>query len=133
MKQVLPVGWNLRKSSSTSSSPNGVVRFGAFEMNFASRELLKHGVPIRLPRQLFSILELLLEKPGEIVTREDLRLRLWGPGTFVDFEHNLNSAVKNLRKALGDIGRGKRDPLYIETIPRVGYRFVAKLQGLAKR
>jgi DNA-binding winged helix-turn-helix (wHTH) protein len=68
---------------------------------------------------------MLLEKRGEIVTREEIRQRLWAPGTFVDFEHNLNSAIKKLRTALGDSGQ---TPRYIETVPRVGYCFIARVE-----
>ena len=102
-----------------------VLRFGVFEVNLASRELSKHGIRIRLPGQPFLILSLLLEKPGEVVTRDEMRQRLWPSDTFVDFEHSLNSAVKKLRAALGDSPENSR---YIETIPRVGYRFIAPIQ-----
>jgi len=105
--------------------PSGALRFGAFQVNPAARELRKDGVPVHLPRQLFHILSMLLDKPGEIVTREEIRQRLWAPGTFVDFEHNLNSAIKKVRTALGDSGQA---PRYIETIPRVGYRFIAPVE-----
>lgn len=105
--------------------PDGIVRFGAFQVNFATGTLLKDGARIFLPRQLFRILSLLVEKSGEIVTREAIRHTLWAPDIFVDFEHNLNSAVKKLRRALGD---SPRKPQYIETIPGVGYRFVAPVE-----
>jgi DNA-binding winged helix-turn-helix (wHTH) protein/Tfp pilus assembly protein PilF len=105
-----------------SSSPGGVLRFGVFQINLAARELRKHGVRVRLPGQPFSILSLLLEKPGEVVTREEMRQRLWAADTFVDFEHGLNSAIKKLRAALGDSPDNSR---YVETIPRLGYRFIA--------
>jgi len=101
------------------------LRFGAFQVNPAARELRKDGVLIHLPPQLFHILSMLLDKPGEIVTREEIRQRLWAPGTFVDFEHNLNSAMKKVRTALGDSGQ---TPRYIETIPRVGYCFIAPVE-----
>jgi DNA-binding winged helix-turn-helix (wHTH) protein/Tfp pilus assembly protein PilF len=103
-------------------SPSRVIRFGVFQANLAARELRKHGVRVRLPGQPFCILSMLLEKPGEIVTREELRRRLWASDTFVDFEHSLNSAIKKLRAALGDSPENSR---YVETVPRVGYRFVA--------
>lgn len=107
---------------------NSIHRFGVFEVNFAARELRKHGVRIRLHGQPFSILSLLLEKPGEIITRETMRQRLWAADTFVDFEHSLNSSVKKLRAALGD---SPDNPRYIETLPRVGYRFIAPVQEIA--
>ncbi len=102
-----------------------VYRFGVFELNLAARELRKHGVRIRLPGQPFSILSVLVEKPGEVVTREEIQQKLWTSDTFVDFDHSLNSAVKKLRAALGDSPENSR---YIETVPRVGYRFVAPVE-----
>lgn len=99
-----------------------VLRFGVFDVNLPARELRKHGVRIRLPGQPFCILSILLEKPGKVITREDIQQRLWASDTFVDFEHSLNSAIKKLRAALGD---SPESPRYIETIPRVGYRFIA--------
>ena len=105
-----------------SLSPGTVLRFGVFQVNLAARELRKHGVRIRLPGQPFVILSILLEKPGEVITREEIRRRLWTSDTFVDFEHSLNSAIKKLRGALGDSPENSR---YIETVPRVGYRFIA--------
>jgi eukaryotic-like serine/threonine-protein kinase len=108
-----------------ASLPSPVRHFGVFQINLAARELRKHGVRIRLPGQPFSILSMLLERPGEVITREEMRQRLWTSDTFVDYEHSLNSAIKKLRSALGDTPENSR---YIETIPRVGYRFVAPVQ-----
>src|SRR5215467_8283976 len=101
------------------------MRFGVFEVNLEARELRKHGTRVRLTGHAFEILALLLERPGEIVTREQLRTRLWPADTFVDFEHGLNTAVKKLRAALGDSPENSR---YIETIPRHGYRFIAPVE-----
>jgi len=101
------------------------VSFGVFEANLPARELRKHGLKIHLSGQPFSILSILLENPGEAVTREEIRKKLWPSDTFVDFDHSLNSAVKKLRDALGDT---PESPHYIETIPRVGYRFVAPIE-----
>src|SRR6266478_2596849 len=109
-------------------SPSPVYRFGVFQVNLAARELRKHGVRIRLPGQPFCILSILLEKPGEVVTREEIRQRLWAADTFVDFEHSLNSAIKKLRATLGDSPENSR---YIETIPRVGYRFIAPVEQVS--
>src|SRR5712692_5618949 len=106
-------------------SPSPVYRFGVFQVNLAARELRKHGVRVRLPGQPFCILSMLLEKPGEVLTREEMRQRLWAADTFVDFEHSLNSTIKKLRSALGDSAENSR---YIETIPRVGYRFIAPVE-----
>src|SRR5262249_27356071 len=83
---------------------------------------------VRLPGQPFCILSMLLERPGEIVTREEMRQRLWASDTFVDFEHSLNSAIKKLRAALGDSSENSR---YVEPIPRLGYRFIAPTENVA--
>src|ERR1700728_4810776 len=102
-----------------------VLRFGVFEANLPAQELRKHGTRVRLRGQPFCILSMLLEKPGEVVTRDEMRQQLWPADTFVDFEHSLNTAIKKLRAVLGDSPDNSR---YIETIPRVGYRFIAPLQ-----
>src|SRR6185436_1941519 len=103
-----------------SSSP--VRRFGPFEMDCRSGELRKHGLKIRLAEQPFRILVLLLDRGGEIVTREEIRQALWHADTFVDFDAGLSSAVRKLRDALGD---SAENPRYVQTLPRRGYRFVA--------
>jgi len=105
---------------------HGPLRFSNFEVNLRAGELRKHGVRIKLQDQPFQILALLLEKPGEIVTREELRDRLWPADTFVDFDHSLNSAVKKLRQALND---DPDVPRFIETLPRRGYRFIAPVSN----
>lgn len=102
-------------------------RFGVFEVSLSAFELRKHGIRVRLRGQPFEVLGLLLQQPGEIVTREQLRACLWPTDTFVDFEHGLNTAVKKLRAALGDSPENSR---YIETIPRHGYRFIAPVEVL---
>jgi Tol biopolymer transport system component/DNA-binding winged helix-turn-helix (wHTH) protein len=107
------------------SPPRGTVRFDAFEVDLSAGELRKRGVRIKLSDQPFQILVALLERPGEIVTREQLRVRLWPDGTFVDFEHSLNSSVNKLREALGDTASA---PRYIQTVPRKGYRFACEIQ-----
>ena len=103
-----------------------VVRFGLFEVDFASQELRKSGIKIKIQDQPFQILALLLERPGQIVTREEIQKRLWAGDTFVDFDLGLNSAVKKLRQALGD---ESDNPRFVETLYRRGYRFLAPLQG----
>jgi DNA-binding winged helix-turn-helix (wHTH) protein/Tol biopolymer transport system component len=103
-----------------SSSPP-VVKFGVFEVNLRTGELRRHGIRIKLQRQPYQILVMLLEKPGEVISREEIRIRLWPEDTFVDFEHGVNTAVKKLRQVLGDVAE---DPHYVETLPRVGYRFM---------
>jgi TolB-like protein/tetratricopeptide (TPR) repeat protein len=100
------------------------VRFGAFEVDLEGRRLLKRGMPITLREQSFQVLAALMEQPGEIVSREQLRRRLWSSDTFVDFEVALNSAVSRLRDALGD---SADSPTFIETIPKRGYRFVVPI------
>jgi TolB-like protein/DNA-binding winged helix-turn-helix (wHTH) protein/Flp pilus assembly protein TadD len=108
------------------AKPN-VVTFGAYEFNSYSGELRKEGMRVRLEGQPLAILQVLLERPGELVTREELRKKLWPGDTFVDFEHSLNAAVKRLRAALSD---SADQPRYIETLARRGYRFVAPTNGV---
>ena len=105
---------------------SSVVRFGLFEADLQSGELLRQGTKVRLQEQPFQILSLLLEKPGEVVTREELRARLWPADTFVDFDHGLNAAIKRLRDALGD---SAENPRFIETLARRGYRFIAPVEA----
>jgi TolB-like protein/Tfp pilus assembly protein PilF len=105
----------------TSTNAGGRLRCGAFELDVRSRELRRGDRLIRLQEQPFEILRMMLEHPGEVVTRDELRRRLWPDGTFVDFEHSLNAAVKRLRAALGDEAD---NPRFVETLPRRGYRFI---------
>jgi len=97
------------------------IRFGSFEVDLRAGELRKHGAKIRLQEQPFQILVMLLEHPGEVVTREELRNKLWPADTFVDFDHGLNKAINKLREALGD---SADSPRFIETLAKRGYRFV---------
>ena len=97
-------------------------RFGIFEVDLRRRELFRNGLQIKLRDQSFLLLAALLEQPGELVTREELRSKLWPDGTFVDFDHSLNAAIKRLRDALGD---DPETPRFIETVPKRGYRFLA--------
>ena len=99
-----------------------VVRFGLFELDLQARQLSKNGNRIRLAQQPLQVLAILLERSGEIVTREELRQSLWNADIFVDFDHGLNKAVQKIREAIGD---SAESPRFIETIPRVGYRFIA--------
>src|SRR6185503_20306663 len=110
------------------STPRGSIRFGAFELDPTSGELLKRGVRFRLRDKPLQVLLALLERPGETVTRKELQERLWPGGTFVEFENGLNNAVSRLRDALGD---SADNPRYIETLPRRGYRFIAPLEPSA--
>jgi Tol biopolymer transport system component/DNA-binding winged helix-turn-helix (wHTH) protein len=100
-------------------------RFGPFELDSRTGELRTNGTRIKLQGQPISVLQILLETPGELVTREQIRQRLWSSDTFVDFDHNLNTAIKKLRQALGDEAE---TPRYIETIPRYGYRFIGQVE-----
>jgi TolB-like protein/Flp pilus assembly protein TadD len=112
-----------------SLDATGPLKFGAFELDVRLRELRRGTTRIRLQEQPFEILRLMLERPGDIVTREQLRQRLWPAGTYVDFEHSLNAAVKRLRAALGD---DAEHPRFVETLPRRGYRFIAPLGSVAE-
>ena len=103
------------------------IRFGAFEADLEAAELRKHGLRLKLPEQPFQILGMLLERPGEIISRDELRERLWPSDTFVDFDHGLNNAVMRLREVLGD---SSEHPRFIETLPRRGYRFIAPVERL---
>ena len=105
---------------------DGPVRFGTFQLDLRTGELRKAGVRINLPEQPFQVLKALLDRPGDLVTREELRQRLWPAETFVDFEHGLNAAVRRLRDALGD---SADVPRFVETLPRRGYRFIAPVTG----
>jgi DNA-binding winged helix-turn-helix (wHTH) protein/tetratricopeptide (TPR) repeat protein len=113
-------------ATSSESQPRSVARFGVFSADVAGRRLFKHGVEIRLQEQPFQVLALLLETPGEVVTREELHQRLWPTDTFVAFDEGLNAAVNRLRRALGD---SADNPRFIETIPRQGYRFIAPVEN----
>jgi TolB-like protein/DNA-binding winged helix-turn-helix (wHTH) protein/Tfp pilus assembly protein PilF len=102
-----------------------IFRFGAFELRPRTKELYRSGVRLKLRPQPFQVLEILLQNPGEVISRDDLHKRLWPSDTFVDFEHGLNSSVKDLRAVLGD---SAQEPRYIETLYKVGYRFVAPVE-----
>jgi TolB-like protein/DNA-binding winged helix-turn-helix (wHTH) protein len=110
----------------TVSSTENTICFGLFELDLRTRQLTRNGAKIRLHQQPIQVLSLLLERPGEIVTREELRRRLWPSDVFVDFDHGLNKSIQKLRDALGD---SAGSPRYIETIPRIGYRFIAPVNG----
>ena len=110
-----------------ASSPTsaGIICFGEFEANLRSRELQRNGARVRVPDQAFLVLAMLLERPGELVTRKEIQKELWPSDTFVDFDHGLNNAVNRLREALGD---SAERPQFVETLPRRGYRFVAPVR-----
>ena len=104
-----------------------VVRFGVFELDVRAGELRKSGVRLNLLDQPCQLLTALLERPNQLVTREELRQRLWSSDTFVDFEHGLNAVVKRLRDVLGD---SADTPRFVETMPRRGYRFIAPVDRI---
>jgi len=106
-----------------SEKPRSLLRarFATFEVNFSTGELFKHGIPIKLQRQPLEILRVLLERPGEVVSREEIRQRLWPDNTFVEYEDSLNTAIGKLRAALSD---SSSEPRYFETVARRGYRFI---------
>ncbi|HXX01293.1 MAG TPA: winged helix-turn-helix domain-containing protein, partial [Candidatus Acidoferrales bacterium] len=103
-----------------------ISRFGVFEVDLNAGELRKSGVRLRLQGQPFQVLALLLERAGEVVTREELQQKLWPSDTFVDFDHSLNTAINKVREALGD---SASSPRYVETLARRGYRFIAPVQN----
>src|SRR5689334_15769358 len=98
-----------------------VIRFATFEVDLQAQELRKAGLRLKLTGQPFQVLAILLEQPGTVVTRDELQKRLW-PDTFVDVDHNLNTAINKIREALGD---SSENPRFVETLPRRGYRFIA--------
>lgn len=102
-------------------------RFGAFEADAATGELRRQGLKVRIHAQPFQVLTMMLERPGEVVTREEICRELWPDGTFVDYEHGLNSAVNRIREALGDKAAS---PRFVETLARKGYRFVAPVERI---
>lgn len=103
------------------------LRFDAYHVDLRTGELRKDGRKVRLAGRPFQILALLLEQPGELLTREELRARLWPADTFVDFEHGTNAAIQTLRRALCD---SHKEPRFIETLPRRGYRFIAVVEEI---
>jgi TolB-like protein/DNA-binding winged helix-turn-helix (wHTH) protein/Flp pilus assembly protein TadD len=113
---------NFRRAMNQSEQRAKTVRFGVFQLDLASGELYKHGIRLKLQDQPIQVLTVLLERPGQVVSREELRQRLWGDDTFVDFDHSLNISINKLRDALGD---SASTPRFIETLPRKGYRFIA--------
>src|ERR1700691_5450686 len=102
--------------------PTSVVRFGTYEVSLQSGEVRKSGLRIRIQQQPLKLLEILLERPGEVVTREELRSRVWAEESFGDFDQAVNIAIAKLRSALGD---SAENPRFIETLPKRGYRFIA--------
>lgn len=115
--------------SFSTEGPAKLIRFGLFEVDLERNELRKKGLRLKLQEQPLNLLRVLLEHPGTLVTRDELRIRLWKPGTFVEFDHSLNTAMMRLRDTLGD---SSDNPRFIETIPRKGYRFIAPVHEVEK-
>jgi DNA-binding winged helix-turn-helix (wHTH) protein len=111
---------------SSTARENGTQKFADFVVDARAGELYRRGKKIKLQHQPVQVLLALLEKPGQIVTREELRQRIWSSDTFVDFEHSLNTAIKKLRLALGDKATKSK---FVETLPRRGYRFLAEVDS----
>lgn len=115
-------------SNSSSNREARLLRFGVFEVDLAAGELRKNGARIRLQEQPFQVLTALLQNAGRIVTRDDLREKIWPADTFVDFDHSMNTAVNKIREALGD---SASNPRFVETLARRGYRFLAPVDSVA--
>lgn len=114
-------------STRTLIAPSRYLRFGAFQLDLQKEELFKDGARIRLQGKVYQALLALLEKPGDIITREALRMRLWPADTHVNYDANVNTTVNKLRQVLGD---SPEQPVFVDTIPRKGYSFVAKVEYL---
>src|SRR3984885_10468432 len=110
----------------TSAPGPRVLRFANFELDVRAGESRKRGIKLRLQGQPLQVLAALLNRSGDVVTREELRAQIWTAGTFIDFDHSLHNAIARLREVLGD---SAETPRYIETLPRRGYRFIAPLES----
>src|ERR1700675_315767 len=118
--------WTVRVNPLNLPRSNDRIRFGAFELDLRARDLRKDGRSIGLPEQSVVILDMLLERPGELILREEIRLRLWPNDTIVEFDHSINTAVRKLRLALGE---SADNPRYIETLARRGYRWIGSAEA----
>jgi len=112
-------------AGNASRFPTRYVRFGTFQLDVKRQDLLKNGARLRLPGKVYQVLITLLERPGEVVTREELRARLWPSDTHVNFDANVNTTVNKLRQVLGD---SNEESAYVQTIPRRGYSFISKVE-----
>src|SRR5580658_2218664 len=115
-----------RRPMATQPRVSARLRFDGFELDLRAGELRRRGVKLRLRGQPLHVLEILLERAGEVVTREELQSRIWSADTFVDFDHSLHNAIARIREVLGD---SAEKPRYIETLPRRGYRFIAPVDA----
>ena len=111
-------------------SESALICFGVFELDGRTGELRKHGVRLKIQDQPFQVLQALLERPGELVTREELQRKIWPQDTFVDFDQSLNRAINKVRDVLNDAAGA---PRFVETLPRRGYRFIAPVESPAER
>jgi DNA-binding winged helix-turn-helix (wHTH) protein len=125
MKMEFQLAEGKAETGNAERFPTRYVRFGAFELDVKRQDLLKNGARMRLPGKVCQVLITLLERPGEIVTREELRARLWPSDTHVNFDANVNTTVNKLRQILGD---SNEESAYVQTIPRRGYSFVSKVE-----
>lgn len=125
MKMEFQLAEGKAETGNAERFPTRYVRFGAFELDVKRQDLLKNGGRLRLPGKVYQVLITLLERPGEIVTREELRARLWPSDTHVNFDANVNTTVNKLRQILGD---SNEESAYVQTIPRRGYSFVSKVE-----
>src|SRR5882724_5778058 len=112
----------------SSPSSSRFFRFGVFQLDLRARELRRNGIKVRVPDQSIQVLAMLLAEPGEVVTREAVHNKLWPNGTIVEFDHSINAAIKRLRQALED---SAESPRYVETLPRMGYRFIGAVENVA--
>src|SRR5271165_6171485 len=120
--------WSVASGCGDRAAMGYVLRFGVFELNLVTEELSKFGTPIKLPPQPFKVLALLASQAGQVVTREQIQLQVWGEETYVDFEQGMNQCIKQIRNVLSD---SADTPRYIETLPRRGYRFIAPVEAQA--
>ena len=118
------------RNAGLGSSQPRIIRFGAIELDVRAEEIRKYGLKIRLHKQSAQILQMLLEHPGEVVLREEIRQRLWPNDTTVEFDHSINAAVQKLREALGESADKPRN---IETVARRGYRFIGSLEAAPEK
>ena len=125
MKMEFQLAEGKAETGNAERFPTRYVRVGAFELDVKRQDLLKNGARLRLPGKVYQVLITLLERPGEIVTREELRARLWPSDTHVNFDANVNTTVNKLRQILGD---SNEESAYVQTIPRRGYSFVSKVE-----
>ncbi len=125
MKMEFQLAEGKAETGNAERFPTRYLRFGAFELDVKRQDLLKNGARLRLPGKVYQVLITLLERPGEIVTREELRARLWPSDTHVNFDANVNTTVNKLRQILGD---SNEESAYVQTIPRRGYSFVSKVE-----